>query len=297
MNIKNDSYTELKALVSLLDEPNEENFSSIRTKVCAYGLKAIPFLDDACLNSKNVEYVNRVKSLVNEIFFNDTFKTLNTWSSEEGEGLDLLEAFFSISRLLDSDIDTAKYLTEFNQIRKDVWLELNNNLTALEIIRVLNHIIYDYHMFSGQRTPHSNKLKLYSPDHLFELKKGNSLSLGILYLAIAQNLKLPIYGVDLPGHFVLCYLDENANLKNTSDYSQKEVLFYLNAMNNGAVFTKNEIEDFVFQMNVKSEKSHFLPCSNKTIIKRLLREVSKEVKLSGDDKKSKLFLNLLEAVD
>lgn len=294
MDIKNDSYKELIALVSLLDEPNEENFLSIRTKISAYGMEAIPFLDEVCANSNNDDYVGRVGTLINEIFFNDTYSSLSTWSNEDGH--DLLQAFFSISRLLDSDIDTDKYLEEFKQIRKDVWLELNNNLTALEKIKVLNHIIYDYHNFSGQRSPNGNKLKLYSPGNLFEHKKGNSLSLGILYLAIAQNLKLPVFGVDLPGHFVLCYLDENVNLKNASDYSQNEVLFYLNAMNNGAVFTKNEIENFVLQMNVKSEKTHFLPCSNKTIIRRLIREVSKEVKLNGDEKKSKMLLNLIEAV-
>ena len=51
MNIKTDSYTELKALVSLLDEPLEENYFSIRSKVSAYGLEAVPYLEDASKNS------------------------------------------------------------------------------------------------------------------------------------------------------------------------------------------------------------------------------------------------------
>lgn len=294
MDIQTDSEAEIKALVSLLDEPNEENYVSIRSKINAYGLKAIPFLYENSAISDNAEHIIRIKNLINDIYFKDTYQSLSLWSEEEGH--DLIDAFLSISRMLNPEIDTEKYLAEYEKIRKDVWLELNDNLTALEKIRVLNHIIYDYYMFSGQTSPNGNKLKLYSPDHLFDNKKGNSLSLGILYLAIAQNLKLPIYGVDLPGHFVLCYLDEKVNLRSSDDNSKDDILFYLNAMNKGAVFTRNEIESFILQMNVKPESSHFQPCSNKTIIKRLLREVSQEVKLSGDESKSKMLLNLVEAV-
>ncbi len=294
MNTQIDSQTELRALISLLDEPQEENYISIREKVNAYGLEAIPLLEQACGDSSGSEHKDRIKLLISEIFFNDTYKSLTNWS--EGEGLDLIDAYLSISRMLNPEIDTQKYYDEYERIRKDVWLEINDNLTALEKVRVLNHIIYDFHSFAGQRSPNGNKLKLYYPDYLFENRKGNSLSLGILYLAIAQNLEVPIYGVDLPGHFVLCYLDEKPELKPTSEYKQQEVMFYLNAMNKGAVFTHNEIKSFVAQMNLKSVDSYFSPCSNKAIIKRLLKEVSQEEKLNGDKEKSELLLKLTKAV-
>jgi len=294
MEIQTDSNTELKALVSMLDEPIEENYASIHSKIIAYGLSAITFLEQVGINSDNAEHMARIELLINEIYFKDTYKSLSLWSEEDRH--DLIAAFLSISKMLNPEIDTEKYLSEFEKIRQDVWLEINDNLTALEKVKVLNHIIYDYHMFSGQRSPNGSKLKLYSPDHLFENRKGNSLSLGILYLAISQNLEIPIYGVDLPGHFVLCYLDEKINLKSTIDFNREEVMFYLNAMNKGAVFTRNEIESFVQQMNIISEDSHFAPCSNKTIIKRLLQEVSQEVKLSGDEDKSKMLLDLVGAI-
>lgn len=294
MNIQTDSNTELKALVSMLDEPIEENYNSIYSRINAYGLSAIPYLESAGISSLNVEHIARINSLINEIYFNDTYKSLSFWSGEDGN--DLIVAFLLISKMLNPEIDTDKYLSDYESIRKDVWLEINDNLTALEKVKVFNHIIYDYHMFSGQRSPNGNKLKLYYPDYLFENRKGNSLSLGILYLAIAQNLKVPIYGVNLPGHFVLCYLNEKAPLQSATDFKREDVMFYLNAMNNGAVFTHNEIESFVRQMNIKPENSHFAPCSNKTIIKRLLKEVSQEVKLSGDEDKSKKLLELLAAL-
>jgi len=294
MSIKLDINSELKALVSLLDEPNEDNFISVRSKISAYGIEAIALLEEASSTSSDHDFIERSTDIISEIYFDLTFKALNSWS--DNEGVDLMKAFLSISKMLNHDIDTAKYLADFEKIRRDVWLELNDNLTALEKIRVLNHVIYDYHEFEGQRTPNGDKLKLYYLDHLLDNKRGNALSLGILYLAIAQNLNLPIYGVDLPGHFVLCYLDEKINLKPVNEYNTDEVLFYLNALNKGAVFTVNEVNGFVNQMNLKPEKKYISPCSNKTIIKRLLQEVSQEVKLKGDENKSMMLLNLVGAV-
>ena len=39
-------------------------------------------------------------------------------------------------------------------------------------------------------------------------KKGNPLSLSLLYLIIAQKCELPIKGVNLPKHFVIAYTHE-----------------------------------------------------------------------------------------
>ena len=40
-------------------------------------------------------------------------------------------------------------------------------------------------------------------------RKGNPLSLCVLYSIIARSLDMPVYGVNLPNHFVLTYLDED----------------------------------------------------------------------------------------
>ena len=46
--------------------------------------------------------------------------------------------------------DVEKKLTNhIKQIVQDVWLELNDNLTALEKVKVLNRIIFDVHGFYG----------------------------------------------------------------------------------------------------------------------------------------------------
>jgi regulator of sirC expression with transglutaminase-like and TPR domain len=43
-----------------------------------------------------------------------------------------------------------------------------------------------------------------------ETKKANPLMLSILYMEVARSAEIPIYGINLPEHFILCYKDEQS---------------------------------------------------------------------------------------
>ena len=88
----------------------------------------------------------------------------------------------------------------------------------------------------------------------------------MLFIILAQKLGLPVYGVNLPQHFILAYLSGNGIEKP----GESDVFFYINPFNNGAAFTRREIEIFIGQMKIDPEKSFFEPCTNSDIIHRLI---------------------------
>lgn len=88
-------------------------------------------------------------------------------------------------------------------------------------------------------------------------------------MIIAQSLDIPVYGVDLPHHFILAYVNEIADEKISVD-NENDVLFYINPFNKGAVFTRKEIEVYIKQIKLQPQKSFYKPTDNITIIKRLL---------------------------
>jgi regulator of sirC expression with transglutaminase-like and TPR domain len=92
-----------------------------------------------------------------------------------------------------------------------------------------------------------------------------------LYSVIAQSLDLPIYGVNLPNHFILAYMDSKHSAmgmqQNEDDYG---VLFYINAFAKGSIFDANEIKTFLKGIHLNPERSYFEPCSNSAILKRML---------------------------
>ncbi len=282
---------ELKALISLVDEPNEALYLKVKERIFAYGPAALPQLESAWENAFDDGLQQRIVGLIHEIQQKQLYAELNEWVKFGYN--DLLRGYMLISRFQYPDLDVEKITREVGQIIQQVWLELNNNLTALEKIKVINHIFYDINKFSG------NTVNINSPDNfylknLLESRKGNPLSLGIFYLVIARSLKIPVYGVDLPRHFILTYIDETNDNKPSH---QDEVLFYLNPFNKGAVFTRNEIELYIKQMKLSPEAAFFEPCSNIVIIKRLINGLIETYKMSGNQEKADDLSHLLLAME
>jgi len=261
--------TELNALISLLDEPSNPVFYKIKEKILYYGIDAIPFLEDAWDNSFDNNIQIRIEEIIHSIQLGNLKDALINWN--KNNRLDLLEGFYLVSKYQYPDLNYNKLKEQVSRIEKDIWLELNSNLTALEKIKVINHVLFDINRFAG------NKTNIDAPQNLFlnnllETRKGNHLSLGILYIVLSQKLGIPIFGVNLPQHFILAYMDEVHDEKIVLE-DENEVLFYVNPFNKGAVFTQREIELFIKHLKLKPNTSFYKPCDNTAIIKRLLENI------------------------
>jgi regulator of sirC expression with transglutaminase-like and TPR domain len=254
---------ELNALVHLLDEPDEKAFFSIQEKIHSFGKEAIPYLEKALEITFDNTVHERAGDIIRSIQQGELSTEFSSWINTSSS--DLLKGYLLVTRTQYPELEEDKLTIRVEQMKMDSWLELNDNLTALENIRVLNHIFYHVHNFDG------NKINLFAPQNfylntLLETRKGSALSLGMLYMIIARKLNIPIYGVNLPQHFILAYVSEiGATVPSVDD-----VLFYINPFNKGAVFTKREIELFIRQLKITPDMSYFAPCSNIDIIKRLI---------------------------
>jgi len=254
---------QLSALINLLDEPDDKTFDIIREKIFAFGEQAVPSLEMAWENSFDGIVQGRIEWIIHRIQQEGFRHQLIDWMKFGSS--DLLKGFLLISRSHYPDLNPEEITVAIEQMKMDAWLELNDNLTALENVKVMNHIFYDMHKFEG------NRINLYAPTNQYintvlETRKGSPLTLGIIYLILAQRLNLPIQGVNLPQHFILAYTTELYH----SSAGTADVLFYINPFNKGAVFTRREIDLFIRQMQMKPESSFFSPCTNVDIILRLV---------------------------
>jgi regulator of sirC expression with transglutaminase-like and TPR domain len=281
---------ELSALINLLDEPDENAFGHIEMKIYSFGQEAIPILEKAWENSFEGIVQERIERIIRKIQQNVLHFEFSNWIKLGSS--DLLKGFLLISRTQYPDLDEEDITNRIEQMKRDAWLELNDNLTALENIKVLNHIIYDLHNFDG------NKINIHAPQNsyintLLETRKGSPLSLGMLYIIIAQKLNVPVFGVNLPQHFILAYTTEM--VKPYPD--ENDVLFYLNPFNKGAVFTRREIDLFIRQLKIKPEEYYFSPCTNVDIIKRLIHNLKYSYNQLGYPDKIEELENLLMLIE
>lgn len=267
----------------MIDDPDEAVYTHVRSKILALGEEAIPSLENAWeTNLFGILFQNRIEQLIHDIQFEVLLFNLRQWASSGATNL--LDGVMLINRYQYPDFDQEAALKTLEQIQQDIWLELNTNLTAFEQVKVINHILFEVYGFSG------NTKNYHSPQNSFlsvvlETKKGNPLSLSLIYSIIAQNLDLPIYGVNLPRHFILAYLDR-FSLYKTDDIYTSEVLFYINPFSRGSVFSRKEIDHFLEQLKLEKKPQFYQPCANTEIIVRALNNLEYSYSKLGEMEKA-----------
>lgn len=293
MSMKRKAHNELRALISLLDEPDNMVYKEICNKIMTFGRPALPLLENAWESTLDPFIQKRIENLSHKIQFISVQDELKEWLDLGASNLLLAYCLVTRSQYPNLDEETVK--KELNIIKQDIWLELSDDLTALEKIKVVNHIFFDIYQFKG------NKTDYYAPQNSYinkvlETKKGNPLSLGMIYIILCEQLNIPVYGVNLPEHFVLAYTNE-LNSERISFIDRNEVLFYINPFNKGVLFTRKEVEVFLERGNYQPGDAYFYPCSNVIIIKRLIANLINsydKLGLPGKINELKILLSLFD---
>ncbi|MEJ5963823.1 transglutaminase-like domain-containing protein [Pedobacter immunditicola] len=257
--------TEISALVKLLDDPDQEVFHHVEQRLLEHGAAAISFLEDAWVDSIDSLLQERIEDLVHRIQFTSVKEDLSLWY--QGGAFDLLHGALVINRYQYPDLDEQKIINQIDDIKREIWLGLQTEMSSIEKIKLFNHVFYNYFGFSGNTKNHHDPQNSYI-NQVLESKRGNQISLAIIYSTIAQKLDIPVYGINLPQHFILGYIDEGKQVR--QDFS---VLFYINAFNKGAIFGKHDVDHFLRQLNLDPQPGYYAPCSNVEIIRRVLRNL------------------------
>lgn len=259
--------TDFKALISLLDDPDEEIYTQIKIKILDFGPDKISDLEEAWEHAHDKLAQSRLEEIIHQIQFKNTNQSILDWAMQKDN--DLFEGVCHVIKYQFPDFNKATLEESIEQYKRDVWIELNDNLTALEKIKVINHILFDVHAFTGNTNNYHASQNSYL-NKVVETKKGNPLSLSILYAVLAQRLQLPVFGVNLPEHFVLAWLDTHEPKEISDEFP---VLFYINAFSKGVVFVRKEIDSFLEQLKIPPRPQFYTPCTNLEIIKRMLRNL------------------------
>lgn len=277
----------IKSLITLLDDPDTKVFTTVADKIIKEGNEVIPILENVWEKSTDPLLQNRIENIIDSIQYNYLADEFQKWA--QSPEMDLLQGTILVAKIQYPELNPSPIHEELEKIRRDIWLELNSSLTALEKVKIINHVIFTLH---GYKPDTSNYFapKNYFINTLIETKQGGPIILSLFYAIIAQKLGLPIYCVNLPHNFVLGYKDRY--YQKTSDYPAEEkrsILFYINPFNQGSLFGAKEIELFLKQQKIEEEINFYLPCSNKESILQLIYNASVALQRSNRQNKAILF--------
>jgi hypothetical protein len=231
----------LDALIDLLDDPDLTVFELVQNELLKETDEIIPALEKKWESSFDGDCQERIENIIQNLQFKETERMLREWLATDAEKRDLLTGFLIIDRFQYPDLNPLNIQIKLENIRKKIWLELNNSLTLLEKTTILNHFLFNIHEFS------INFKNIHSPQNCFlnqllDTKKGNSVSIGIFYTIMARQLELPAYFIDFPKNPLVAIVDAKLARKVHGNNVKSDVLFYINPSNKGSIASIKEIE-------------------------------------------------------
>ena len=283
---------EITALLNLIDDPDEDVYNTVSDKIISLGKDIIPNLENLWETINNEETQERIELLIHRLHFRDLTAEFTDWQNGPA---DLLTGAIIVSKYHYPDMQPSVVLQEIERLRRNIWLELNNYLTPMEKINVLNSIFYNYYKQTGVEISYD------SPDNFLinktlESKKGNSISNGIIYLVLCKLLDIPVKAINIPRQFILGYFDEQYDVMNPSGHSSEKIVFYIDPLS-GQMYSHKDIENYFKRLSVPPVSSYFRPMSNKRIIQFLLEELSKCFDNVNNQYKMNELLSLANMLD
>jgi regulator of sirC expression with transglutaminase-like and TPR domain len=248
---------------------------------------------------KDLEHQQRLENLVHQLHFNDLYFHFQNWFKTSDH--DLLEGVYLIARYRFPELEKQSIVAVIEKLRLDVWLEMNYELSPYEKVRMINYVLYEVNGFKGNVDNYHDPSNSFI-NQVLESRRGNPILMAVVYILIAQKLNIPIYGINLPQHFVLAYTEEIGrsnvgmrfnDIEELLRSEKGKVLFYINAFNGGAIFTKGNLQQFLTQIKIESRPDFLVPCSNLDIIKRVLRNLASAYEKQNKQQRQQDILSLL----
>ncbi len=280
------SREEVRALLSLMDDPDPFVREKVEERLSDLDEKSVPVLDECREKVDDPELRTRLTELIHDL----------TFSSFEQEFLEILEGGVDspadlergqllLCRLDNPTLRTDLYRRQLDKMAARLGPSIHAGLSAGEQLQTFVSFFFEKEYFKGAESDYMN------PDNSFlhkvlQRRRGTPISLSMVMLFVARRLELPIYGVNMPMHFLLKY--ESGNQSTLFD-----------PFNRGRVISIDQCSYFLRNHGVEPLPRHFERAPEREILARSVRNLvfsfEKENKPERVDELKRLLLYIMQA--
>lgn len=255
-------HSEFKALLTLMDDDDQEVLELVKQKIVGYGRAIAPVL--RWLREKHENLLIRLFSDESyERFQKDTIASLISMALESetsAEALNLEQMLIKVSQFGYPEIlpeDISEQLDAM-ALRVHQHFIKSPQATELNLLLSINRVFFEEEGFSGVRSE-----KYYVPDmsfihHVLQEKVGIPISLSCLYLLVAERAGVTLHGIGMPAHFLVYH---------------PELDIYIDTFNNGVFLTHNDCKQFIVQSGFVYDPTMLQRVSNLAILLRFTRNL------------------------
>lgn len=208
-----------------------------------------------------------------------TFEELATRADDD---IDLARAALLIARDEYPTLDVDAYLQRVDTLAAAVAERMPAKAAPPKQINVLNTFLFVERRFQGNTENYYDPRNSYL-NEVLDRRTGIPITLCVLYAEIARRLKLPLRGVNMPGHFIVRYDAPGVDL-------------FVDPFNAGRVLTEEDCHEVILKLagsSVQSSAAYLAPASHRVILTRMLTNLKVIYMHSNDYPRTLRTLNRL----
>jgi len=293
MDQTGNSLKELKALISMLDEPNEDLFNHISSHIIRFGDEALPFLEDISANFMNPFAAARAKTILREIENNKIRQSLKIWKSSKHK--DINEARIIIENHFFPEYNYNDSIRKTELLVKQIWLELNENMGPLDKVRTACRIFINQQAFRffGELDNSFNKDL---PNKFPDSQDIYFVSLWLYFLSVSQKLKFPVYGALKGNHYMGLWINEKGD-DHISFLDEKKILIVVFTSLACVIYDEAKALSYIAVKDKSEEHKTIEPVDNMQVVIIYLQELGKAFRKSGKTDFEKDITELIDTLE
>ncbi|MEX2574795.1 MAG: transglutaminase-like domain-containing protein [Balneolaceae bacterium] len=276
--------TEIKSLISLLEDPDPEVQSSVQNRFRELGENAVPLLDQYRTQTSD----HNEKTVIRDIIHNITFGSLyEDFSELLDEGMDnrkqLEKSAFLLARFGNPTLRIEEYQRKLDrfatEIRSDITYHPSDN-RQMHIL--LNYVFSDLQFRGDERRYHDPENAFI--DRVLDRRRGLPVMLSLIVIFIARRLDLPFHGVNMPIHFMLVFEGQS-----------EEIL--IDPLDGGAIVTYDQCYYFLKKNGIKPRPEHLKKADEREIVSRTVRNLMHSYSKKKREDKVRDLQSLLQLIE
>lgn len=272
---------EIQALLRLIDDPDPFVQSHIEAALIQAGQAAIPILEQKWMEITDPNLQRRIEELLELIQLETVGHLLHQWRL--GAEQPLFPALLYVAQLRYPSLDVTKYTHAYRRLIHTTWLQLPPHGDPFEKLLVLNRQLFLQERFQPETTRPDDP-KYYFINEVLDTRRGNTLSLSLLYYLLASELGLQVGIVSIGSRYLIRYFDGNLH-------------FYIDPYKSGFVLLAGQLQQILKNVRLSDNLAHYATLSHPYLIIRLIKHIEEAYQKEGDTHKQQLYAALRQRID
>ncbi len=248
---------QIRALIRLLSDEDDRIARTISGKLIEIGDSAVPLLLEAEIEQPDM--ARRIEWILDEIRGSRLEDELRVLAGRHEDYVDLEKGSLLIARYAFPSLDVEAYTRKLDEMATEVRDRMGRRVSGEEAVKTLNRYLFTEQGFRG------NTKKNYEADNRYlnrvnDRRTAIPISLSVVYLLVGRRLGLPLYGIGMPGHFLIKFESERYKV-------------FVDCFNAGALLTEKDCARFLMQAGYGFEEKYLQKSASRAILARTLKNL------------------------